>query len=102
MTERKNFWESLMDFSFRGVLTPRMAALLYALHLLLGLVVAIGAVLTAFRTSTAQGVLALILAIVGLFLWLLYCRVALEFLLAVFRIAEAASPTSAEVRQERN
>lgn len=92
MSEKKGFWESLMDFSFRERLTPRMAKLLYALHLLLGLVVAIALVLSAFRESPAQGVEVLILALIGLFLWTLYCRVVIEFLLAVFRIAESAAP----------
>lgn len=101
MADDKGFWESLMDFSFRECLTPRIATLLYALHLLLGLVVAIGAVLSAFRNTTSQGVLALILAIAGLFLWVLYCRVVLEFVLAVFRIAEAAAPRPGEGSQER-
>lgn len=101
MTESKGFWESLMDFSFRECLTPRIAKFLYALHLLLGLVVGIGWVLTAFRTSNSQGILDLILAIAGLFLWVLYCRVALEFVLAVFRIAEAAAPMPGEAPLER-
>ena len=98
MAEKKGFWESLLDFSFRECLTPRMTRLLYGLHLLVGLIVAIGFVILGFNDSTSEGVLRLILAIVGLFFWLLYCRIAIEFLVAVFRIADAAAPPSAENR----
>lgn len=98
MAEKKGFWESLLDFSFRECLTPRMTQLLYALHLLAGLIVAIGWVIMGFNDSTSAGVLRLILAIVGLFFWLLYCRIAIEFLVAVFRIADAAAPPQAENR----
>lgn len=98
MAEKKGFWESLLDFSFRECLTPRMTRLLYALHLLVGLIVAIGFVIIGFNDSTSAGVLRLILAVVGLFFWLLYCRIAIEFLVAVFRIADAAAPPSAENR----
>ena len=92
MAEKKGFWESLLDFSFRECLTPRIAKLLYALHLLLGLVVAIWQVVDGFNVSPSQGVLTLILAIVAYFFWVLYCRVVLDFILAVFRIADAAAP----------
>lgn len=98
MAEKKGFWESLLDFSFRECLTPRMTRLLYALHLLVGLIVAIGFVIIGFNDSTSAGVLRLILAVVGLFFWLLYCRIAIEFLVAVFRIADAAAPPPAENR----
>ena len=98
MAETKGFWESLLDFSFRECLTPRMTRLLYALHLLVGLIVAIGCVISGFNNSTSTGVLYLILAVIGLFFWILYCRIAIEFLVAVFRIADAAAPPSVEHR----
>ncbi|HKW89220.1 MAG TPA: DUF4282 domain-containing protein [Candidatus Acidoferrales bacterium] len=98
MAQTKGFWESLLDFSFRECLTPRMTRLLYALHLLVGLIVAIGCVITGFNNSTSTGVLYLILAVIGLFFWILYCRIAIEVLVAVFRIADAAAPPSAENR----
>ena len=41
MSEKKGFFESLMDFSFQHLMTARYAKLLYALHLLMGLIVAI-------------------------------------------------------------
>lgn len=43
----KGLFENLTDFSFERMVTPRMLKLLYGLHLLLGLIVAIGLPLTA-------------------------------------------------------
>lgn len=92
MAEEKGFVESLLDFSFVQVVTPRMAKLLYFLHLFLGLVLAIGCVVYAFlQAGPAQGVLALILCAIGYFIWVLYCRIVIEVLLAVFRISESVS-----------
>jgi hypothetical protein len=92
MSEEKGFIESLLDFSFVQVVTPRMARLLYFLHLFLGLVAAIGLVIYYFlQNGAAQGLIALIACAVGYFFWLLYCRIWIELLLAVFRIADAVS-----------
>jgi len=92
MPEEKSFMESLLDFSFAQVVTPRMVKLLYFLHLFLGLVAAIGLVIYFFlQNGAAQGVIALIVCAIGYFLWLLYCRIVIELVLAVFRIADAVS-----------
>jgi hypothetical protein len=88
MAEEKGLFESLMDFSFRQCITARYVKLLYALHLLLGLVVAIWMVFNGFQISTPQGLLVLLLAVVGYFFWILYVRMTLEFLITVFRTAD--------------
>jgi hypothetical protein len=100
MTEGKGLFESLLDFSFRESVITNHGKFLYGLHLLVGLIAAVVFVVVGFQTSPTQGLINLIGASVGLFLWILYVRIALEFLLAVFRIAEAASP-STNVREER-
>jgi hypothetical protein len=100
MAEGKGFFESLLDFSFRDCITTNNRKFLYGLHLLVGLIGAVAFVVVGFQTSPTQGLINLIAALVGLFFWILYVRITLEFLLAVFRIAEAASP-SANVREER-
>ena len=78
----------MLDFSFQNCITARYAKLLYALHLLLGLIVAIWMVFNGFQISTPQGLLVLLLAVVGYFFWILYVRVTLEFLVTVFRTAD--------------
>jgi Domain of unknown function (DUF4282) len=99
MAEDKGFFEILLDFSFRQVLTQKYAKLLYALHLLLGLIVAIWQVFNGFQVSQSQGLLTLLLAVVGYFLWILYVRVAIEFLVAIFRTAENIARVSSGGRE---
>ncbi len=92
MPEAKAMWEGLMDFSFRTWATPRMLKFLYALHLLAGLIAAVAWVVLAFQQAPVQGLLALLAALVGYVFWTLYCRIVLEVLAAVFRMAEAIAP----------
>jgi hypothetical protein len=92
MPEAKGMWEGLMDFSFSSYVTPKMLKFLYATHLLAGLVAGVAWVVLAFQQAPVQGLLTLLGALVGYFLWILYCRVALEVLAAMFRIADAAAP----------
>ena len=84
----KGLVENLMDFSFQRLVTPRLLKLLYGIHLLIGLVVAIWFVFTGFQTSTSNGLLALVLGVPAMLLWIVYCRIAVELLAAVFRAAE--------------
>jgi hypothetical protein len=92
MADAKGMWEGLMDFSFRAYATPRMLRFLYALHLLAGLIAAVAWVVLAFQQTPAQGLVTLLLAVFLYFLWILYCRVMLEVLAAIFRMAEAIAP----------
>jgi hypothetical protein len=95
MPEAKGMWEGLMDFSFRVYATPRMLKFLYALHLLVGLIAGVAWVVLAFQQAPIQGLLALLGALVGYFFWILYCRVVLEVLGALFRVADAVAPDRA-------
>ncbi|MBZ5502640.1 MAG: DUF4282 domain-containing protein [Acidobacteriia bacterium] len=92
MPEAKGMWEGLMDFSFRAYATPRMLKFLYAVHLLAGLIAAVACVVLAFQEAPVQGLLTLLGAVIAYFFWILYCRIALEVLAAVFRMAEAIAP----------
>lgn len=80
--------ENLMDFSFQRFATPRMLKLLYGIHLLAGLVAAVWFVFSGFQQSTSNGLLALILSVAAMLLWIIYCRVAVELLAAIFRAAQ--------------
>ena len=99
MPEAKGMWEGLMDFSFRAWATPRMLKFLYALHLLVGLIAAVAWVVLAFQQAPAQGLLALLAALVVYVFWVLYCRIILEVLAAVFRMADAIAPDRASEAQ---
>ena len=100
MPEAKGMWEGMMDFSFRIYATPKMLKFLYALHLLVGLVAAVAWIVLAFQQAPVQGLLALLAAIVGYFFWILYCRVILEVLAAVFRMAAAIAPERGTPEQQ--
>lgn len=92
MATATGMWEGLMDFSFRAYATPRMLKFLYSLHLLVGLIGGVVWVVLAFQQAPVQGLLAILGAVVGYFFWILYCRVVLEVLAAIFRMAEAIAP----------
>lgn len=77
----------LVDFSFRRLVTPKMLGFLYGLHLFIGLVAAVWYVFNGFQNSVPNGLLALIVSMGAMLLWIVYCRVALELLAAVFRAA---------------
>ena len=99
MPEAKGMWEGLMDFSFHTYATPRMLKFLYALHLLIGLVAAVAWIVVSFQQAPVQGLLALLGALVGYFFWILYCRVVLEVLAAIFRMADAIAPEGRHPQQ---
>jgi len=99
MSEQKGFFELLMDFSFQHWMTARYANLVYALHLLAGLIVAIWQVFNGFQVSPSQGLLVLLLAVVLYFFWILYVRIGLEFLVGVYRTADTIIRTSGSSRE---
>src|ERR1700693_4442588 len=88
LPREKRLIENLMDFSFEHMLTPRLLKMLYSVHLLIGLVAAVWFVFTGFQTSTSNGLLALILGVPAMLLWIVYCRIVVELLAAVFRAAQ--------------
>src|ERR1700688_2851750 len=80
--------ENLMDFSFQRLVTPRMLKMLYSVHLLIGLVAGVWLVFAGFKTSTPNGLLALILGVPAMLLWIVYCRIVVELLAAILRAAQ--------------
>ena len=97
MPEAKGVLEGLMDVSFRVWATPKMLKFLYGLHLLVGLIAVVAWVVLAFQQAPVQGLLALLGGLAAYFFWILYCRVVLEVLAAVFRMAEAIAPDRGQV-----
>lgn len=99
LNEGKGFFERLLDFSFQFFITQKYAKLLYGIHLLLGLIAGTWYVFNGFQASTSQGLLSLLLAVVGYFMWVVYVRVALEFLVAMFRTADNIARASGGGRE---
>ena len=100
MAQANGMWEGLMDFSFHRFSTPRMLKFLYAIHLLAGLIAGVAWVVLAFQKAPVQGLLALLGVLVGYFFWILYCRVALEVLAAVFHIMNAVAPGQGDSQRQ--
>ena len=87
---QQGFLASLFDVSFSSLITTRVIKVLYILSMA---VIGLGAlffVLAAFRSSAAAGavVLVIVAPLVSL-LYLIYVRVLLEIVIAVFRIMES-------------
>ncbi len=87
MPEEKGLFHGLADFSFHEFITPRLIKLLYGIALLAGGVALVAAVVSGLHESPAQGLLALVFGVIGLFVWVLYVRVLLEVVMVLFRIA---------------
>ena len=100
MPEAKGMVEGLTDFSFRVWATPKMLTFLYGLHLLGGLIAGVTLVVLAFQQAPVQGLWTLLAVLVGYFLWILYCRILLEVLAAVFRMADAIAPDRGQVTHQ--
>lgn len=88
MPEEKGLFAGLFDFSFQELLSRKIVKLLYILALVGGGIGLVTEVVLELQASTSAGLLALVAGIVALFLWILITRVALECVLALFRIAD--------------
>ncbi len=88
MPEEKGVFVALSDLSFKEVVTRRIIGWLYGIALLSGSISVVVLVFNGLQQSPAQGLLALVFGLVGLFVWILYARVALEVVIVLFQIAD--------------
>src|SRR5260370_28709225 len=88
MPEEKGLFAGLFDFSFQELLSRKIVKLLYIIALVGGGIAVVAEVVLELQASTAAGLLAVVVGIVALFVWILITRVALECVLALFRIAD--------------
>jgi uncharacterized membrane protein len=92
MYERKGFFGSLFDFSFTSLVTTRIIKVLYVLAIIVIGLYALVFVLAGFnRSATAGAVVLLIIAPLFALVSLVYTRVLLEVIIALFRIMENTS-----------
>lgn len=78
----------LTDLSFKTFITPRLVRLLYVLSLVGAGLSTFAWMISGFTTGVMYGCFTFITGPVAFFIYMLAARVVLEFLLAVFRIAE--------------
>ena len=88
MPNEKGLFQGLVDFAFQQFIAKRIIKVLYVIALVAGVVSLVAVVITGMQQSAAQGLLALVFGVIGLFVWVLYIRVMMELLIALFRIAE--------------
>ena len=88
MPDDKNFFAGLFDFSFERVLARRSVKLLYILGMLAGGIYAVIYVVLGFQRSPADGLIALVSAILCLFVGILIWRVLLELVLTILHISD--------------
>jgi hypothetical protein len=88
--EPKGFLASLFDTSFASLITPRVIKVIYIISMVVIGLAALFWIVAAFSQSVALGVVVLIIAapLVSL-LYLIYTRVLLEVIIALFRIMES-------------
>ena len=87
---KKGFFGSLFDFSFRSFVTTKIVKLLYVLSLIVISLVTIVIIAATFNRSSGFGALMLFIGGPLIFLfWLTYTRIILEVIIVFFRIAES-------------
>lgn len=92
-TKKVDFLHPLFDFSFNQFITSKVVKFLYGLSILAAALMAILFVIFGFNISIGFGVFALLIGAPLIFLLtLIYSRVLLETIIAIFRIAENTAP----------
>ncbi|MFJ4655198.1 DUF4282 domain-containing protein [Nocardia sp. NPDC088792] len=88
-TSPKGFFASLFDFSFSSFVTPRVIKVLYVLVMIVAGFGALGLLILGFEVNPIVGILTLIIACpLYFFIVVALYRVAFEFFMAMFRMAE--------------
>ena len=105
MSKSKNFLSDLFDFSFSKFIAPKLAGLLYVIGLIFSgiytLIFFFGG-LAALTSGEPIGLLALIFAPLGFFLYAIFIRVAIESMIIGFRTAENTARTAENTEYLRN
>jgi hypothetical protein len=85
----QGFLGSLFDVDFKSLITTKVIKILYILSMVVIGLIALGFVVAAFNSNAAAGLLVLVIvAPLMSLLYLIYVRVLLEIVIAVFRIME--------------
>jgi uncharacterized membrane protein len=99
--ETKGFFEALFDVSFTSFVTTRIIKVIYIVTLVLIALGALVFVIAAFAQSIAGGLFVLIIVapLAGL-LYVIYARVLLEIVIAIFRIMENTAEGASLLRAQ--
>lgn len=83
----QGFWASLFDLSFTSFVAPKIIKFLYVLFMILICLGTLGLIYMGLSAGST-GLIIVLLAPVGAFLYLLLARMWLEVMIVLFRIAE--------------
>jgi uncharacterized membrane protein len=86
----------VLDLSFKRFVTPRLVRMLYVLSLLAAVFYAGSWMFSGFKLGTLSGLFTMVTAPVAFLLYLIFARVTVELILAIFRIADKIAPLSEE------
>ena len=90
LIKKGGFLQALFDFSFNHFFTAKIIKLLYGLSIFSAGLVAVLFIIFGFSASTGFGIFALLVGAPLIFLSaVICCRIYLELMVAIFRIAEA-------------
>lgn len=86
----------VLDLSFKRFVTPRLVRMLYVLSLLAAVFYAGSYMFSGFKEGPLTGLFQLVTAPLAFLLYLIFARVVVEIILAIFRIADRIAPLSEE------
>lgn len=87
----KGFLGSLFDIGFRSFVTTKIVSVLFVIAMVLSAIYTLFLIATAFSADSGAGIGVLVFSPLIFFLFVLYSRVLLEFVVVVFRIYENTS-----------
>lgn len=88
LTEARAVLDLVFDFSFKRFVTPRLVRILYVLSILAALIFALSWMFSGETSGFFDRLTRLVTGPLAFLVYLLGARVSMEFVLAVFKIAE--------------
>ncbi len=99
--EHRGFFSALFDVSFSSFVTTKIIKVIYVITLVMIGLAALAFTVAAFSQSAAGGLFVLLIAApLGALLYVIYARVLLEIVMAIFRIMEHTGEQVALLRAQ--
>lgn len=101
MSQSNNFISDLFDFSFSKFIAPKIVGTFYILSVFFSGLSAFYTIVNSLRQGTIAVLINLILAPLLFFLYVIFLRILLEVIIAIFRIAENTGRTAENTKYLR-
>jgi len=86
--DAKSFLDSVLDLSFSSFITTRLIKIIYLIFVILACISGLAIIVTGMFNGIGAGVLSLIVAPLIVVLEIMVCRVCLEIVMVIFKIAQ--------------